>query len=374
MSGRGAGQPQRYCTNCGAEIRTGTAFCVSCGASLAPSAGRPDPITAGSEPSEASLSASGGGGEDARNATDRHYDASGGSNADGLRGVALGVRRWFGGLPLTAKAALAGLVLLALFTVLSPLATIVAAVVFAVSLIALIIRVAQRRSVVRWGITAVSSLVLAFVFLGMSGALYGTDFMGSSDREAGVAGTPGDGAPGRVGDKDLASGTGTAGGDAREAVAPGGVDPAFGEIIDAWGSSGVDVPLLLPKYTPFPIDGVSVDPFGTGSQNYYVWSDVNNQYADHIRVEILDAAVPAEGMAQDIVLIDGQEYPYTEDTSMVTGTEAQEGQYTVLLWVGSEGGEEYWYYVEMNAMLSPLRPEAFAKTIVSMERLDPADV
>ncbi len=30
----GSGQPQRFCTNCGAEIRAGTSFCVSCGQQL----------------------------------------------------------------------------------------------------------------------------------------------------------------------------------------------------------------------------------------------------------------------------------------------------------------------------------------------------
>lgn len=32
----GSEQPQRYCTNCGAELRAGTDFCVSCGAKTAP--------------------------------------------------------------------------------------------------------------------------------------------------------------------------------------------------------------------------------------------------------------------------------------------------------------------------------------------------
>ncbi len=31
---RGSGQPQRYCRNCGAELRAGTAFCTSCGEPL----------------------------------------------------------------------------------------------------------------------------------------------------------------------------------------------------------------------------------------------------------------------------------------------------------------------------------------------------
>jgi hypothetical protein len=33
----GPGQQQRYCTNCGTEIRFGNAFCTSCGTLLTPS-------------------------------------------------------------------------------------------------------------------------------------------------------------------------------------------------------------------------------------------------------------------------------------------------------------------------------------------------
>lgn len=39
----------RYCTNCGAEIRLGTKFCVSCGARLAQ-----EPVESGPVYSEAS--------------------------------------------------------------------------------------------------------------------------------------------------------------------------------------------------------------------------------------------------------------------------------------------------------------------------------
>ncbi len=34
--GKRPNQPQRYCTNCGAEIRSETSFCVSCGVALSP--------------------------------------------------------------------------------------------------------------------------------------------------------------------------------------------------------------------------------------------------------------------------------------------------------------------------------------------------
>lgn len=160
----------------------------------------------------------------------------------------------------------------------------------------------------------------------------------------------------------------------RDIAVPGGVDPAFGGMIEEWRSEGTGIPLLLPTYTPFAVDGVSADPFGSGTNNYYVWSDTDNQAADHLRVEILSASeLPAEYMAQDTIVIGGEEYPYTEDTSWVTGTEPQDGLYTVALWVSSEEGEEYIYYVELNHDASPLPYEEFVETVSAMERLDPSD-
>ncbi len=373
------GQPQRYCTNCGAQIRPGNAFCVSCGAPLTPDTGQAAPLDPGPEPSGRSVYPAGGFKEDSRAATGQVGGASSGLRAEDLRRVPIRVKRWFGRLPLAGKVALAALVLLALLTVLSPLTAVAAILAFCVSLVALIVRIGHGRSAARWGIAAVASLVLALGLSGVSGVLYGTNFLGSSDHEAGVAGTPdGRGTGGATGD-DETSGSETGGrgardggGGAREGLVPGGVNPAFEEMIGAWRSSDLDVPLLVPTYTPFAVDGVSVDPFGTGSQNYYVWSDSDNQFANHIRVEIQDAVFPAESMATDTILIDGREYPYTEDTTSLTGgTEPPEGQYTVLLWVYAEGGGEYWYYVEMNTMWSPVPSEEFVKTIVAMEVLDP---
>src|SRR5215211_3501127 len=98
---------QGYCTNCGAEIRPGNAYCVSCGAPLTTGARQPGADEAGPGP------------------PGRSGDPAGGFGR-GLRGMPYRARRWFGGLPLSGQAALAGLVLLALFTVLSPVAYIIA--------------------------------------------------------------------------------------------------------------------------------------------------------------------------------------------------------------------------------------------------------
>src|SRR5215218_4040802 len=43
MSEEGSEQQQRYCTNCGAEIREGTSFCISCGTPLTAGAQEPPP-------------------------------------------------------------------------------------------------------------------------------------------------------------------------------------------------------------------------------------------------------------------------------------------------------------------------------------------
>ena len=54
---------------------------------------------------------------------------------------------WFGGLPSVHKLSLAGLVLLLILVILSLLAFILAALLLGISVIALIIRVAQRKSI-----------------------------------------------------------------------------------------------------------------------------------------------------------------------------------------------------------------------------------
>lgn len=51
-----SGRPQRYCTNCGAQIRPGNAFCVSCGTALTPGTGQTGPHDPGPEPSGGSAS------------------------------------------------------------------------------------------------------------------------------------------------------------------------------------------------------------------------------------------------------------------------------------------------------------------------------
>lgn len=67
--------------------------------------------------------------------------------------------------------------------VLSPLVILAAVLVFGASLIAVVARIRQRRSVLRWGGVAVFSLFLALAFSGISNILYDRSFglFGGSD-------------------------------------------------------------------------------------------------------------------------------------------------------------------------------------------------
>ncbi len=188
------GQPQRYCTNCGAQTRPGNAYCVSCGAGVAPA--RTDGTGAqgsGADTGDASGGPSGFPGMSAfspraprealRDLPRRFIEASAAKKA------ALGVAC------LLALVALAGLSAL-----LSPVLAVAAVLVFGVSLIGLVVRTGQRLAGQRaslwgWGITAAASLVLAFASAGVSGALYsegsaggsGSDLEGPANGEAAYA-------------------------------------------------------------------------------------------------------------------------------------------------------------------------------------------
>ncbi len=169
-------QPQqRFCRNCGAEVRQGSKFCVSCGVSLNPEPSGsseahsvpPPPTPPPSKSVTDTLE------EAMLRLTRRFSNVSSGSGGTTGNGVSNRVVNWFRDLASVPKLILVGIVLLLLFTVLSPLAFIVAALLFVVSIIALIIRRTQRGSVKGWGIVAVASFVSLFIFGGILVAFYG---------------------------------------------------------------------------------------------------------------------------------------------------------------------------------------------------------
>ncbi len=170
----GTGQPQRYCRNCGAEVREGTQYCVSCGASLVREPSSSDEVHSVPPPPTPSRSLVDTLREAMLGLTQRFSNASssssGGTTTHGIPGTII---NWFKDLPSTPKLTLVGLVLLLILTVLSPLALVAAALVVVVSVIAFIIRMTQRGSVKGWGIVAVASIALMLVFGAISNEIYG---------------------------------------------------------------------------------------------------------------------------------------------------------------------------------------------------------
>ncbi len=179
---------QRYCGNCGTEIRAGTSFCVSCGASLA--SGSTGSKSANSEPSRSEQTASpthGASWASVQGFVQRVRESFAGSYRSDFQQASNRTIRWFESLPVALKIAVVGISALVLLVLLSPLALLAAALLLGVSIIALLIRVAQRGEIKGWGLTAVASLVLVFLFGGISDAVYGIGLPGGSDSGSEVA-------------------------------------------------------------------------------------------------------------------------------------------------------------------------------------------
>jgi hypothetical protein len=140
---------QRYCTNCGAGIRPSTKFCVSCGASLVPSSA-PEKATAHVR---APLKAAS---EAPQSQPERRVGSFGASQRSpasrvNLEEISNRILNWFRDLPSVPKLVLVGLIVL-LLALLSPLALVVATLALGVSILGLVIRMAQKRSTKTWGI------------------------------------------------------------------------------------------------------------------------------------------------------------------------------------------------------------------------------
>lgn len=165
--------PKRYCGNCGAEIRSGTTFCVSCGKPVGRGPASPGPDNPVPPPPTPSRSLADTLQEAFSGITERFSNASSSSFGSTAQGVLNGITKWFRDLPLTPKLILVVLALLLLLTVLSPLAFVVSALLLVVSAIVLLMRVRDHGAVRGWGIIAATSIALMVVFGAMSNALYG---------------------------------------------------------------------------------------------------------------------------------------------------------------------------------------------------------
>jgi hypothetical protein len=80
---------------------------------------------------------------------------------------------------------------LALALVLSPVAAILAAVIFGVTLIVFFVRVFRGRPSLRWGGFAASSLAAALLFAGVSSIIYGGYFRGAATSSNSAEDAPG---------------------------------------------------------------------------------------------------------------------------------------------------------------------------------------
>lgn len=168
-----------YCTNCGELVRSGIAYCVSWGTSLAPrseESGPTNPVPTHSErrsPFDRLL-------DRFRQGAGRLEEAFSSLSAGGIRLSSRRAVEWLRDLSSVTKLVVLGTLTLILLVLLSPLAVLICALLCGASVIALIVRVAQRGSVKGWAITAVVSLACAFAFVGISDALYGTGYLGNT--------------------------------------------------------------------------------------------------------------------------------------------------------------------------------------------------
>lgn len=165
-------RPQRYCTNCGAEIRAGNAFCVSCGASLVRA-----PIESGPIQSKPSLTERLKAVADSFHRSFQNFKQRvSGVSLDSARSTAAEISsrtiHWFKDLPSITKLIVIGIALLVFLVSVSPIARIIAIISFAVSAVVLIVRAIQRKPLQAWSVSAASSFVLIFVFGGISSLVY----------------------------------------------------------------------------------------------------------------------------------------------------------------------------------------------------------
>ncbi len=349
-----AGQSQRYCRNCGAEVRSGNAFCVSCGASIAAEGEWPGQAHSSSAHRQSPAGAALG---EALWGMLRRFGRSRTYSDDALRNALRNLLWRVKDLPIGLKVAGAVVGVLLLLTILSPLGLVTALFIFGVSIITLIVRVRQHRSVKRLRIIAVTSLVLMLVFAGASNAFYGkeeTAGKGSSSTEVDAKGK----------------------GVAHESVAP-----ELKGIAEAWRSSSREEPFLFPSYLPLPVTEVEniteglVIKRGVGHQINFppskcIFGERGPGCANSVSLVLGQGSSAPPDLPT--VEIDGERYHV--DESEIHGLSDEFGLYTAILWIPS-GDKFYPFEVSLFAhdqAGSPLSPEAYIDMVSSLKRINPS--
>jgi hypothetical protein len=151
-------QPQRFCTQCGAQVRSGTAFCSSCGAPLTTSTGSSEDIADDSPPKSA-----------------------GPGLGAAVQALPNRAREFWSQLDKRVKWGLLGVLLIGLLALLSPIAKWISIVALMVSVVVLIVQAVRREPLKVWGILSATLLILVLAFSGLSSAVYGGGLFGGSD-------------------------------------------------------------------------------------------------------------------------------------------------------------------------------------------------
>ncbi len=341
----GSGQPQRYCGNCGTEIRSGISFCVSCGRPVnggpaSPGPDNPVPPPTPSRPLADTLK------ETFQGLTGRFSNARSASSGASLGRLPNKAINWFKDLPSVPKLIIVGLLLLLLLTILSPVARVVAIIVFVVSAVVLAIRLIQRRPLRGWVVAVVGSLALIPVFGGVSGAIYGGD---SGSSEAGESES--------LYDTSASPSASNSGG----SEPYGNVAPGLEEAAKEWASEAPKGGyILVPGYLPFEVESYTnyLDP---NNLMYGMHSDATA----YLEIEIRDPSNYALYEVDGTIQIDGRSYSYSE----ISLSACQ-----LHLWETSGGPQAFYLYFPTGGpMMSCMAPEELVRTLESMVRVEGTD-
>ncbi len=242
---------------------------------------------------------------------------------------------WFRDLPSVPKLIIVGLALLVLLVIFSPVAQVVAVIIFVVSAALLVIRAIQRGPVKGWGIAAVSSFILIFVFGGISGDIYG-GLPGSNGPE-----TNGD--SGLVGSSNEEIPASESGRYEQDLVVPK-------DVVENWSSQvPSDLYILVPLYLPFEADSFE-ETFG---EEPYPTYNIGSGLVITVQDAFLMTGIEPDGT----VAIDGRTY-YYEGSSMCS----------LRLW--EPEGRQPAFSVVWYGTICASQPEEAASMLKSMIRVE----
>lgn len=171
------GSVQRYCANCGAEVRPDTSFCVSCGTPLSRGPAENDTDQSVPPPPTPPRSLT----DTLRKAflrfTERLSTASSSSGGSTLSGLPNRTINWFRDLPSVPKLILVGLVLLFLLILLSPITFFVGLALILVGIVATVITLLQRKPLKSWFVVTGIAVAFTSIIGVVSNVTYNTNHL-----------------------------------------------------------------------------------------------------------------------------------------------------------------------------------------------------